>query len=169
VVDLQDAFRKGLHEWDRTLARTRVLIRAAHLLELPVLYTEQYPKGLGATVPEVREVLGDAQRFEKRTLSALGAPGFAEALAGLGRRQAIVAGIETHACINQTVHDLLDGGIGVHLAEDAISARRAFEHAAGLAKMLASGAVGGSVESLLFECLRSADHPAFKPVQALLK
>jgi len=169
VVDLQEAFRKTLHEWERTLARACVLIRGAHLLELPVVYTEQYPKGLGATVPEVREALGDAQRFEKRTLSALGAPGLAQALARLGRNQVIVAGIETQACINQSVHELLAAGYQVHLAEDAVSARRPSDHASALAKLLASGAIGGSVESMLFECLRSADHPAFKSVQALLK
>jgi nicotinamidase-related amidase len=169
VVDLQEAFRKTLHEWERTIARARVLIRGAHALELPVFYTEQYPKGLGETVPEVREALAGAQRFEKRTLSALGAPGLAHTLARLGRNQAIVAGIETQACINQTVHELLAAGYQVHLAEDALSSRRPFDHASALAKLLASGAIGGSVESLLFECLRSADHPAFKSVQALLK
>lgn len=169
VVDLQEAFRKTLHEWERTLARACVLIRGAHLLELPVFYTEQYPKGLGATAPEVREALGDAQRFEKRTLSALGAPGLPQALAALGRNQVIVAGIETQACINQSVHELLAAGYQVHLAEDAVSARRPSDHASALAKLLASGAIGGSVESVLFECLRSADHAAFKSVQALLK
>jgi len=170
VVDLQEAYRKRLHEWERTVARTCVLIRGARLLELPVLYTEQYPEGLGETVPEVREALGHGGlRFEKRTLSALGAPGFAEALDRLGPTQVIVAGIETHACISQTVHDLLARHRRVHLPEDALSSRRPFEHAAGLAKLLASGAIGGSVESVLLECLRGADHPAFKSVQALLK
>jgi nicotinamidase-related amidase len=169
VIDLQEAYRKVLHEWERTLARTRVLVRGARALGIPALYTEQYPKGLGATVPEMRDVLEGLPRFEKRTLSALGAPGLAEHLESLGRRQAIVCGIETCACINLTVHELLGLGYRVHLPLDALSARRPFEHEQAYAKLLASGALGGSVEQILLECLRSADHPAWKTVQPLLK
>ena len=169
VVDLQEAYRDKLHAWERTIARSCTLIRGAHELGIPVLCTEQHPKGLGHSAPEVREALGDLRPFEKRTLSALGAPGLWDALERLGRDQAIVCGIETHACINQTVHDLLGRGIAAHLAEDAVSSRHELDHALAVRKMLASGALGGSVESLLLECLRSADHPAFKRVQALLK
>jgi len=169
VVDLQETYRTKLFEWERTTERARVLIRAAALLEIPVLYTEQYPAGLGPTAAEMSEALGEAPRFEKRTMSALGAPGLPEHLAGLGRRQAIVCGIETHACINQTVHDLLDQGFDVHLPADALSSRREFDHLQAHAKLLASGAIGGSVEGIVLECLQGADHPAFKSVQALLK
>ncbi len=169
VIDLQEGYRAALWEWERTSARARVMIQAARLLDLPVLYTEQYPKGLGATAPEVLRVLGSAPRFEKRSISALGAPGLLEALLGLGRRQAIVVGIETHACINQTTHDLLRHGFAVHLAADALSSRRELEHEQGYAKLIGSGAIPGSVEGIVLECLASADHPQFKAVQALLK
>ena len=169
VVDLQEAYRSVLWEWERTLERARVLIRGAGLIGLPTLYTEQYPKGLGSTAPEVLEALGPAPRFEKRTLSALGAPGLPEQIHALGRRQVIVCGIETHACINHTVHELLGQSAIVHLPCDALSARREREHGLGLDKLLRSGAIGGSVEGILLECLRSADHPEFKSVQALLK
>jgi nicotinamidase-related amidase len=169
VVDLQEAYRKALHEWDRTLERAQVMIRASRLLGLPVLYTEQHPKGLGATAPELREALGDAPRFEKRSLSALGAPGLSSYVDSLERRHAIVCGIETHACINQTVHELLDREFRVHLPVDALGSRRPLEHEQAYAKMLRSGAIGGSVEQIVLECLGSADHPAFKSVQALLK
>ena len=169
VVDLQESYRPALHEWERTIERACVLIRGASLLGLPLLYTEQYPKGLGHTTPEVLDALGDAPRFEKQSLSALGAPGLAEHVLGLERRTAIVCGIETHACINQTAHALLGWGFTVHLARDALSSRRPLEHEEGYAKLLRSGAIGGSVESILLECVRSADHPAFKAVHALIK
>ncbi len=169
VVDLQESYRRALHEWDRTIARACVLIRGARELELPVLYTEQYPKGLGHTAPDVLDVLGDAPGFEKKSLSALGAPGLADYVLSLDRRHAIVCGIETHACINLTVHELLGWGFRVHLARDALSARRTLEHEEGYAKLIRSGAIGGSVESILLECLRTADHPAFKSVHALIK
>ena len=169
VVDLQETYRDKLFEWKRTVERACVLIRAAHMLELPILYTEQYPKGLGPTAPEVLDALGSVPGFEKRTMSALGAAGLLETIATLERSQAIVVGIETQACINQTVHDLLDRGSSVHLAVDAVSARSEREHTLALDKLLRSGAIGSSVEGILLECMRSADHPSFKSVQALLK
>lgn len=169
VIDLQEAYRKALFEWERTIERAAVMIRGARLLGLPILYTEQYPRGLGSTAPEVAELLDDAPRFEKRSISALGAPGLAEHVLGLRRRQAIVVGIETHACINQTTHDLIDWGFAVHLPKDALSSRRPLEHEQGYQKLLGSGAIGGSVEGILLECLRSADHPQFKAVQALFR
>ena len=169
VVDLQETYRDKLHAWDATVERCARLIQGAQLLDLPVLCTEQYPKGLGHTAPEILEVLADAPVFEKRSLSVLGAPEARAALWALGRRQAIVCGIETHACISQTVHDLLGAGFRAHVPHDAVSSRHASDHAAGYAKMLASGALGGSVESVLLEGLRTADHPAFRAVQALLR
>ena len=169
VVDLQETYRTKLFEWERTVERTCVLIRAAHMLELPIVYTEQYPKGLGSTTPEVLDALGDVPGFEKRTMSALGAAGLLEYVATLERSQAIVVGIETQACINQTVHDRLGRGTSVHLAVDAVSSRHEREHILALDKLLRSGAIGSSVEGILLECLRSADHPSFKSVQALLK
>ncbi len=169
VVDLQETYRGKLFEWERTVERACVLIRAAHMLELPILYTEQYPKGLGATAPEVLDALGDSPGFEKRTMSALGAGGLLEYVATLERSQAIVLGIETQACINQTVHDLLGRGTPVHLAVDAVSSRHEREHTLALDRLLRSGALGSSVEGIVLECLRTADHPSFKSVQALLK
>ena len=169
VVDLQEGYRKALHEWERTIARACVLIRGARVLDLPVLYTEQYPKGVGHTAPEVLDALGDAERFEKMSLSALGAPGLPDAIQQLGRRDAIVCGIETHACINHTAHDLLGRGYSVHLPADALSSRRPLEHEIGYAKLIRSGAIGGSVESILLECVRSAEHPKFKSVHALIR
>lgn len=169
LIDLQEAYRKALHDWDRTLSAASILVRGMQLLGVPVLYTEQYPQGLGGTAAEVAGPLGGAPRFEKRSLSAWGAPGLAEHVLSLGRRQAVVCGIETHACVNQTVHELLEWRFTVHLPVDALSARRPLEHEQGLAKMLRAGALPTSVEQVLLEGLRTADHPAFKSIQALLK
>jgi hypothetical protein len=169
VVVVQVAFRDRIQEWKRLVWRCDVLIRGAQRLSVPVLCTEQYPRGLGRTVESLRTALGAAPVFEKRSFSALGAAGLPERLQALGRRHAIVCGIETHACINHTVHDLLDWGLRVHLPADAVSAQRSFDHEAGYQKAIASGAITGSVESILLECMRGADHPAFRDVQALLK
>lgn len=169
VVDLQQSYAAQLHEWDRTVERACILIRAARELALPVLYTEQYPKGLGPTAPRILDALGDAPRFEKRTLSCWGAPGLAGHVTQLGRRHAILCGIETHACISHTAHDLLPRGFAVHLPHDALGSRRPHEHELGYQKLLMSGALPASVESVVLECLRSADHPKFRAVQTLIK
>lgn len=169
VVDFQECYRPVLHAWERTEARLRILVEGARAIGIPVAYTEQYPKGMGPTAPEVARTLEGAPRFEKRSLSALGAEGLAEHLAEHGRRHAVVAGIETHACISQTVHALLERGHTVHLPVDALSSRHPFDHEQALEKMKRAGALPGSVEMLLLELVRTADHPRFKDVQKLLK
>ena len=131
VVDLQETYRDKLFEWERTVDRCARLIRGARLLGMPIVCTEQYPKGLGHTAAEIRSVLDAAPIFEKRSLSALGNADVQEAIEALGRRHALVCGIETHACINQSVHDLLDLGFRVHVPEDAVSAGHERVHAAG--------------------------------------
>ena len=133
------------------------------------MYTEQYPKGLGPTGAEILQRLDYAPRFEKRSVSALGAPDLAAHLEDLARREVIMCGLETHGCINQPVLDLLDSGYRVHLPVDAVASLHRLDHEQGYRKMLASGAIPSSVETVLLECVRSADHPAFKPVQELLK
>jgi len=169
VVDLQETYRDKLHEWTRTAARAAVLIRGARLLGIPTFCTEQYPKGLGPTAPEIRSALEDAPILEKLSFSALGAPGLTELIRAQGRPQAIVCGIETHVCINHTVHDLIELGFHVHLPVDALSSRHVTDHEIGLRKMLGSGAIPASTESALLECMRGAEHPKFRAVQALLK
>jgi nicotinamidase-related amidase len=169
VIDLQQSYAGQLYEWERTVERACLLVRGARAVGLPTVYTEQYPRGLGPTTARVQEALGDAPRFEKRTLSCLGAVGVPEHLKALGRDQAIVCGIETHACVNQTVHDLLERGFRVHLPEDALGSRKRLDHELAYQKMLASGALASSVETALLEAVRSADHPAFKAVQALIR
>jgi len=169
VVDLQETYRDKLFEWERTLDRCGRLIRAAAALELPILATEQYPKGLGPTAPEIRSALAQAPLFEKRAFSAIGEPELRSRVLELGRSHAIVCGIETHACINQTAHDLLEAGLCVHVPGDAVSSRSPRDHELGYAKLLASGVIGGCVESVLLECMRTSEHPAFRAVQSLLK
>jgi nicotinamidase-related amidase len=170
VIDYQEGYRRALHQWDATIQRASILIRGATRLGIPVLYTEQYPQGVGPTCAEIQGVLPeDAKRFEKRTMSALGAPGLADWIEHLELRHAILAGIETHACINQTAHELIAAGYRVHLPVDTLSSRQVLEHEQGLEKMLRAGALASSVEQVLLECLRSADHPEFKAVQQLIK
>jgi nicotinamidase-related amidase len=166
VVDVQEAFRPAVLDFDQVAHNVATLVRSAHILALPVLVTEQYPKGLGRTVPEVAEHLEGAEPLEKVCFSAAGADGFTEAL---DRDQVLLCGIETHVCVSQTAEDLLAQGRAVHVAQDAVTSRTADNRALGLHKMERSGATVTSVETALFELLGKAGTPEFKEVQALVK
>lgn len=169
VIDLQESYRGKLHEEPRTLAGARRLLQAAGVLGVPVALTEQYPKGLGATRPEIAECLPPGTvRFEKTSFSCLGAPGLRERLAEAGRDQIVVAGIETHVCVGQTIQDLLDARFQVHAVRDAIGARFALDDETGWARVLAAGARPASSEGVLFEWLRDARTPEFKAIHKLV-
>jgi nicotinamidase-related amidase len=168
VVDVQEAFRPAVLDFERVAANVGTLVQGARILGVPTLVTEQYPRGLGHTVPEVAEHL-DVEPIEKTVFSAAEADGFSAALAAAGRDQVLLCGIETHVCVNQTAEDLLAAGKEVHVAQDAVSSRTAENRALGMHKMERAGAVATSVETALFELLRRAGTPEFKEVQALIK
>jgi nicotinamidase-related amidase len=165
VVDIQEAFRKALPDFDSVTAATGTLIEGAKAVGIPIVVTEQYPKGLGHTVPEVSEHLPDGvEPLEKVCFSAAEADGFDLG----GRDQALVCGIETHVCVNQSVLDLLDSGTEVHVAQDAVGSRSDENKLVGLHKMERAGAVLTSVETALFELLGRAGSDEFKQVQKLI-
>jgi nicotinamidase-related amidase len=166
VVDMQEAFRKAVPGFDRVAESTARLVQGAEAMRVPIVVTEQYPQGLGHTVKEVAEQLPDGlQPIEKVRFSAAEAEGFDLQ----GRDQALVCGIETHVCVNQTVLDLLDQGIEVHIVGDAVGSRTEENRELGLHKAEHAGAVLTSVEMALFELLRGSDAAEFKQVQALVK
>jgi nicotinamidase-related amidase len=168
VIDVQEAFRPAALDFDRVAANVGVLVQGARILGLPVLVTEQYPKGLGDTVPEVAQHLEGASRLEKTSFSAVAADGFPAILPDV-RDQVILCGIETHVCVNQTAEDLLATGREVHVVGDAVTSRTAENRELGIHKMERSGAVLTSVETALFELLREAGTPEFKEIQRLIK
>jgi nicotinamidase-related amidase len=169
IVDVQEAFRPAVLDFESVAHNTAVVVQSANILDLPVLVTEQYPKGLGRTVPEVAEHLGDVEPIEKVAFSALAVPGFSGALQASGRDQVLLCGIESHVCVNQTAEDLLADDHEVHVAGDAVTSRTRENHELGLHKMERSGAVLTSVETALFELLREAGTPEFKQIQTLIK
>jgi nicotinamidase-related amidase len=165
VVDVQEGFRGAIPDFERLAKATATLVEGARVLAVPVVVTEQYPKGLGETVPEVAEHLPDeAEPLEKVCFSASDAEGFDLG----GRDQALVCGIETHVCVNQTVLDLLEGGAEVHVPIDAVGSRTDENRRVGLSKMERAGAIVTSVEAALFELLGRAGTEEFKRIQALI-
>jgi len=170
LIDLQEGYRTVLDGWMGVVRASTLLVRGAALLGVPLVVTEQYPRGLGHTAPEVLEhIRPDTPVIEKMTMSCCGAPKFVDTLRALGRQQVLIAGIETHACVNQTVHDLLALGHRVHLARDATSSRRSVDTRPAWDKMHTAGMLPTIAEQALLELVRSAEAPEFKPLQRLLK
>jgi nicotinamidase-related amidase len=161
VVDVQEGFR-SYASFEAVARACSKLVQGARILEIPRIVSEQYPKGLGHTAPEVG--LEDEPRIEKSVFSAARADGFDLD----GRKQAVVCGIETHVCVSQTVHDLLERGIDVHVPADAVGSRHQLDYERGLERLQRAGAVVTTVESVLFELLERAGTPEFKQVQRLI-
>ncbi|MEA2200694.1 MAG: hypothetical protein QOI89_1290 [Solirubrobacteraceae bacterium] len=161
VVDVQEGFR-SYSTFTAVADACAKLVQAARVLDVPALVSEQYPKGLGHTAPELG--LQDEPRIEKTVFSAVRAEGFDLG----GRDQAIVCGIEAHVCVSQTVHDLLDRGVEVHVPADAVGSRHEIDYTRGLERMERAGAVVSTVEAALFELLERAGTPEFKAVQKLV-
>jgi nicotinamidase-related amidase len=170
VIDMQESFRRAVPDFAEVAARVALVAHAVTLLGLPLVVTEQYPKGLGRTASEIRAVLPEGlEPIEKTAFSSCGAQEFVARLEETGARQVLVCGIEAHVCVNQTAHDLLARGIQVHILTDCVSSRTAQNREVGLAKMFRSGALPSSTELALFELLRDARHEQFKAIQKLIK
>jgi nicotinamidase-related amidase len=161
VVDVQEGFR-SYESFAGVAASAAKLLEGARILGLAALVSEQYPKGLGPTAPEVG--VADEPRIEKTVFSAVRAEGFDLA----GREQVLLCGIETHVCVSQTAQDLLERGCEVHVPADAVGSRHQLDHDRGLERMERAGASVTSVEAALFELLERAGTPEFKAVQKLI-
>jgi nicotinamidase-related amidase len=166
VIDVQEAFRKAVPSFDEVAAASATLVRGAAAIGVPIVATEQYPKGLGTTVPVVAEHLPAAvEPIDKVRFSAAEADRFELG----GRDQVILCGVETHVCVMQTALDLLERGVDVHVAADAVGSRTDENRRLGLERMERAGATVSSVEMALFELLGGSDAEAFKEVQELVK
>lgn len=145
-------------------------MRGFQTLNLPIIVTEQYPKGLGRTAEEILFSLPDDFEFvEKTAFSSCGARSFLEKLRGSGASQIVLCGLESHICVNQTAHDLLTEAFEVHLMTDCVGSRFTEDKETAVRKMQSSGVVPSTIEMALFELLRDARHEQFKEIQSLIK
>ncbi len=169
VVDVQGKLAESMYERDRLYQNLRTLIKGCQVLQIPRLWLEQYPKGLGPTVPEVAELLAGGSPIAKVSFSGCGQTEFVEHLREHGRQQVLIAGIEAHVCVYQTVRDLLKDGYHVEVVADAVSSRTAENRQIGLDRMARAGAAITSVEMALFELMEKAGTPEFKEIVGLVK
>lgn len=166
VIDVQEKLVNVMEYKERLIAEVRRLIKAAALFDIPVVLTEQYPKGLGPTVPGILELLPDNAPIQKMAFSCCGEPGYLDAVAGTGRKQVLLCGIEAHVCVLQTALDLLERGYEVFVPENGVYSQKKHDWKAALHRMRSSGVVSTSVESAIFEMMGVAGTAEFK---AMLK
>jgi nicotinamidase-related amidase len=169
LIDFQERLFPNVYEHARVLARIDLLLSAANLLKIPLLVTEQYPKGLGGTIEEIRKAVPEMQPLTKMDFSCVAASGFKERLSALQRDQIVLAGIETHICVAQTALDLAAQGENVWVVADATASRRPFDAQIALQRMERSGLKITTTESVVFEWLRRAGTDEFKALQPKLK
>ncbi len=171
VVDIQEKLLPPIFEKERLVRNAQLLLRLARILDIPVLATTQYAKGLGATVPEVASLLPAGQVMDKTAFSCFGSDRFCSAVHALpgNRNTLIVCGMETHICVLQTVLGALNDGFLVHVASDAVSSRAEWNWQIGLRRMEAAGALISSTETIIYELLRCSNTQAFKEMLQYLK
>ncbi len=169
VIDVQEKLVSALDK-DTVVRRTETLVKAAKIIEIPTIVTEQYSKGLGSTVNPIKQNLDkNSPIIEKSAFSAVKEKGFMDVLKSFNKNQIVICGIETHVCVHQTASDLISEGFEVYVAKDACASRNKYEFKQGIDRMQENGAKISCVEIILFEWLKSSKNPYFKEIQALIK
>lgn len=169
LIDIQDRLVGMLKNREEIAKNNSILAKAAKILGVPVIVSEQYPNGLGSTILEVREYLNTENVLEKTSFSALATDTIKAKLESLNRKKVVLTGIETHICVYQTARALLDAGYEVYVVKNACSSRSSKDYRTALELMRDYGAKLTCVETVLFELLGSSKHPNFKEIQALIK
>lgn len=168
VIDIQEKLVPAMKLGDKVIGNTNILISISRALEIPIVITEQYPKGLGLTVSALKNNLEQIPIYQKVSFTAY-TDEVKVKLAELGRRKIIITGMETHVCVFQTVRDLLKEGFQVFLAQDAVCSRTKDNYLNGLSLMSSMGAVITNTETIFFDLMKKAGTPLFKELSRLIK
>ena len=169
VIDIQERLAVVMKEKDAVVRNTQHLIELAKMINLPVVVTEQYPKGLGRTVPELQAALPDVKPVEKTSFDCCGEPAFMAEMRRIGRKKVIVTGMETHICVLQTTIGLLRDGYEPHVVRDAMCSRTKANWKTGIEFMRDAGAAVTGTETVLFQLLKVAGTDVFKKISQRIK
>ena len=169
IVDVQERLFRSMQHKEQLEKNLIILIRGLEALGVPLLKTQQYTKGLGPTIDSVNEEMGSIPAIEKLSFSCCEEPSFMKALEKVGRKQVILAGIESHVCVLQTALDLAQGAYVPIVVEDCVSSRKGSDMATALSRMQAEGIRIASYESILLELCREAGGDMFKQILGLIK
>ena len=168
VIDIQEKLFLHMDQKDELLRKCLILLKGLQVLKVPVMITEQYPKGLGPTLDQVNQAFGLVNPIEKISFSCCHEPAFVESLEHFKRNTIIICGIEAHVCVLQTVIDLIDSGFRPVVVADCTSSRNAEDKRISLDRMREEGAVITTCESMLFELARVAGNEEFKAISRLV-
>ncbi|QUH25396.1 hydrolase [Serpentinicella alkaliphila] len=168
VIDIQERLVAAMKYGDQMIENTKVLVEVAKVMDFPTVVTEQYPKGIGPTVPELASLLDKNMFFEKVTFTGC-TEDVVAAIKKLGRKKVIITGTETHVCVLQTTRDLLKLGYEVFIVRDAVCSRSKTNYKAGLELLANMGAVITTTEVVVFDLLKQSATPEFKQISKLIK
>jgi nicotinamidase-related amidase len=170
VIDFQEKILPAMHGWEKTVDAAVMLVKGFEILGLPYVATQQYTKGLGETLPEVRDAAQDFAFVEKSAFSLLAQPEVAEAIEQTGRKSLVLIGAEAHVCVLQSAIDLMENGYDVHVAVDGIASRKKFSKKTAIKQLMFAGAVVETAESVLFKLLENdSKSDVFKAISKLVK
>lgn len=169
IIDIQEKLFSHMHEKDNLMKRVSILIQGLQFLEVPLLVTEQYTRGLGYTIDPVKNLFHGFNAIEKISFSCCDEPLFNDQLKWLQKKYVIIAGIEAHVCVMQTMEDLMEQGLKPVIVEDCISSRKLSDKETAIARMRQDGAIITTSESILFELCRHAGNERFKAISGLVK
>ncbi|NLH43994.1 MAG: hydrolase [Planctomycetes bacterium] len=169
VVDVQGKLAQLMVDKESLFKNIRILIQAAKILDIPILWCQQVPESLGPTVPEIAELLAGEEPIDKACFSCCGEERFTAELNALGKEQVLLCGIEAHICVYQTAMDLMEGGLDVTVVADAVSSRTEQNRETALDRLSAEGTNVSSTEMVLFELIKTAKHPQFRDIARLVK
>lgn len=169
IIDLQKRLLPVIAGGDEVIANTAVLIQAAQRLGIPIIFSEQYPKGLGHTIDDIASLCRTSPVFEKISFSCAGCQELMKYLDGSGKKSVVIVGVEAHVCVQQTVLDLVQRGYRCHIVADAVSSRTVRNRRLAMARMRQQGADIVTAEMAVFEWLRRADDEAFRDLSRLIK
>jgi nicotinamidase-related amidase len=169
VIDIQEKLFRVIHRKEELSDNTVKLVKGLRLLDVPVILTEQNPKGLGPTIPEIADLLPGIEPVVKFDFSCCREEVFRQKLEGLNRKQLLIAGIETHICVYQTALELAESGYDVRIVADCVSSRTPVNRDTALTRMGLEGILPCTTEMILFELLGTARHEKFKEISAVIK
>ena len=169
LVDVQDKLYPHVTNKDEVEKNLITLVKGLKVLSIPFIVNEQYKKGIGETIPSLKELVQDYPHFEKTTFSCCQNEPTMEAITAADKKVVIVAGIETHVCVLQTCLDLLEGGYEVVLVTDCCTSRKQKDTDMAISRLVQAGVIPTTYESLLFELTLNAKNPVFKEISGLVK
>lgn len=169
VIDLQEKLIPVMHDKERLEDRAVRFLKGIRALDIPVVITQQYTKGIGKTISSVAEALGEFKHIEKNSFSCMANEEFAAAIKALNKKNVVVCGTEAHICVQQTVLQLMEAGYNAYLVADCVGSRSEEDKFWGITRMGNSGAVITTYEAVLYELLRDSKAPGFKEISAIVK